>query len=318
MGGMNYHIEIQFQDGISGLARIRRQNATSPPPDLRAYIMRSEVATLQFLSKTKVPVPQVFDYSPDDENPIGVGYIQMEKMPGHSLRWSLLSTEQRKKVMSQLADIYIELQRFSFDLMGSLDQPGTERVGFFARESLTDYKDSRMVLMGPFASSREYHIASIKLTMDLIMREECFTPRAIEAYLVYRFLLDTVSKKRLCPRTDDGRLYLKHADSKGDHILIDDEYNLTGIVDWEWAYTAAKSAAFNSPVMLLPVADFYNGENQLGEDELVFAQLLEDKGRADLAGVVREGQILHRLEFCCGYDLADWEGLSWRKKKALN
>ncbi|BCS29694.1 uncharacterized protein APUU_71264A [Aspergillus puulaauensis] len=50
MGGMNYHIEIRFQDGISWLARIRRLNATSPPPDLRAYIMRSEVATLQFLS----------------------------------------------------------------------------------------------------------------------------------------------------------------------------------------------------------------------------------------------------------------------------
>ena len=23
---------------------------------------------------------------------------------------------------------------------------------------------------------------------------------------------------------------------------------------------------------------------------------------------MREGRILHRLEFCCGYDLADWEG----------
>ena len=309
MGGMNYHIEIRFQDGISWLARIRRLNATSPPPDLRAYIMRSEVATLQFLSKTKVPAPKVFDYNLDEKNPIGVGYILTEKMPGQSLRWSLLSMEQRKKVMSQLADIYIELQGYSFDLMGSLDHPGTERVGSFARESLTDYKDSHMLPLGPFASSREYHLASIQLTIDLIMREECFTPRAVDAYLIHRFLLDSVSEKCLIPsRGDDGRFYLKHADSKGDHILVDDEFNITGIVDWEWAHTDAKSAAFNSPVMLLPVADFYNGGNKLGEDELVFAQLLEDKGRADLAEVVREGRILHRLEFCCGYDLADWEG----------
>lgn len=69
-----------------------------------------------------------------------------------------------------------------------------------------------------------------------------------------------------------------------------------------------ESAAFNSPIMLLPNADFYDGGNQLGEDELVFAQLLEDKGHADLAEVVGEGRILHRLEFCCAYDLADWEG----------
>ncbi|EEH10611.1 conserved hypothetical protein [Histoplasma capsulatum G186AR] len=308
MGGMNYHIEIQFQDGLSWLARIRRLNATSPPPDLRAYIMCSEVATLQFLSKTKIPVPKVFDYNLDEKNPIGVGYILMEKMAGRSLRWSLLSAEQKRKVMSQLADIYIELQRFPFDLMGSLDQPGTERVGFFARESLTDYKNSHMLPMGPFPSSREYLLASIQLTLDLIMREECFSPRAIDAYLVHRFLLDSVSKKIFCPGRADGRFYLRHADNKGDHILIDDEYNITGIVDWEWAHTDVKSAAFNSPVMLLPVADFYDGKNQLGEDEVVFAQLLEDKGHEGLAEIVREGRILHRFEFCHGYDVADWEG----------
>jgi hypothetical protein len=59
MGGMNYHIKIQFKDGISWLARIRRVNATSSPPDIRAYIMHSEVTTLQFLGKTKVPVARV-------------------------------------------------------------------------------------------------------------------------------------------------------------------------------------------------------------------------------------------------------------------
>jgi hypothetical protein len=39
MGGMNYHIEVKFEDGISWLARIRRFNATSPPPDRERYIM---------------------------------------------------------------------------------------------------------------------------------------------------------------------------------------------------------------------------------------------------------------------------------------
>jgi aminoglycoside phosphotransferase (APT) family kinase protein len=94
MGGMNYHLEILFEDGISWLARIRRFNATSPPPELRDYILGSEVATLQFLGKTKVPVPTVYDFNPDESNPIGVGYILMEKLPGKSLRWSLTTPEQ--------------------------------------------------------------------------------------------------------------------------------------------------------------------------------------------------------------------------------
>jgi len=36
MGGMNYHVEICFSDGVAWTARVRRFNATSPPPVLRA------------------------------------------------------------------------------------------------------------------------------------------------------------------------------------------------------------------------------------------------------------------------------------------
>jgi hypothetical protein len=40
-------------------------------------------ASLQFLSETKVPAPKVFDFNFCEPNPVGVGYILMEKLPGH-------------------------------------------------------------------------------------------------------------------------------------------------------------------------------------------------------------------------------------------
>ena len=95
MSGVYYHIELLFEDGISWLARIRRSNATSPPAKLRNY-MRSEVSNLQFLSKTNIPIPKVFDSKLDETNPVGVGYILMEKLPNKSLRWSITTPEQRK------------------------------------------------------------------------------------------------------------------------------------------------------------------------------------------------------------------------------
>jgi hypothetical protein len=67
--------------------------------------------------------------------------------------------------------------------------------------------------------------------------------------------------------------------------MVDDEYNITAIIDWEWAHTAVPAHAFNSPIGLLPVAEFYRGKNTLGDDEVVFARLLEAKGRPDLARV---------------------------------
>lgn len=60
--------------------------------------------------------------------------------------------------------------------------------------------------------------------------------------------------------------------------------------------------------MLLPVVDFYEGADYIGEDELYFAECLEEKGYPDFGEIVRNGRLLHRIQFCCGYDLDDWDG----------
>ena len=308
MGGMNYHVEIFFEDGVQWLARIRRSNATSPPPALRDYIIQSEVATLKFLEKTRVPAPKVYDYALEGpENPVGVGFILMEKLAGKSLRWSLANHQQRWKVMDQLSDILIELRRYPFRQLGSLVRPGDVRVGSFAQESLINFKQSTMRTIGPFHSMKEYHVSSIRFLIDMIIQEEIYTEQAVDAYLIHRFLLDLVPL--IVPPADGEReFYLKHADDKGDHILVNEDFQITGIVDWEWAYTAPPSHAFNSPIALLPVAGFYDGENCLGEDETIFARFFEEKGHEALAQIVRNGRIQHRFMFCCGYDLSDWDG----------
>ncbi|KAI0398391.1 hypothetical protein F5Y17DRAFT_410287 [Xylariaceae sp. FL0594] len=103
--------------------------------------------------------------------------------------------------------------------------------------------------------------------------------------------------------------YLTHADAKGDHILVDSSYTITGILDWEWSYTAPAEHAFNSPIALLPIGDFYAGVNSISDDESLFARLLEEKkGRPDLAQCVRNGRVQHRFDFCCGHSLEDWDG----------
>jgi hypothetical protein len=124
--------------------------------------------------------------------------------------------------------------------------------------------------------------------------------------LIHRFLIDLVP--RVLPQTDDKKFYLKHADDKGDHIMVDEDYNVTGIIDWEWAHTASPAIAFNSPIGFFNVGEFYDGKNILSDDEIIFARLLEEKGHKDLAQFVRHGRLQHRFAFCCGYDLADWSG----------
>ncbi|KAK7413994.1 hypothetical protein QQX98_007105 [Neonectria punicea] len=287
----------------------RMFNATSPPPALRDYIVQNEIATLKFLERIGVPTPKVYDFALEcPGNPVGVGFILMEKLPGRSLRWSVATSQQRKNVMSQLADVFVELHKYPFDLLGSLDSPGGSHVGAFARESLADFVQSQLRTAGPFSSLEDYHTPSIRLILDPIVREEMYSLRAVDAYLIHRYVLDIVP--RVLPPVYHGqnRFYLKHADDKGEHILVDDDFNITGIIDWEWAHTASPAHASNSPIGFLPVGDFYRGSNSLSDDEVVFARLLEDKGHGDLAQFVWNGRLQHRFAFCCGYDLADWDG----------
>ncbi|PWI77004.1 hypothetical protein PCL_04198 [Purpureocillium lilacinum] len=134
-----------------------------------------------------------------------------------------------------------------------------------------------------------------------------YTQRPVDAYLIHRFLTDLVPT--ITPAsTGDIKFYLKHADDKGDHILVDDDFNVTGIIDWEWAHTAPPEHAFNSPVGFLPVSEFYGGNTAIGGGEAVFAELLEGRGRRDLAEHARNGRVQHFFDFCCGYDLEDWDG----------
>ncbi|KAL8299179.1 hypothetical protein RB593_009178 [Gaeumannomyces tritici] len=182
MGSMNVHMEISFEDGVKWIARLRKLNATSPPPALRDYILGSEVATLKFLEQTTVPAPKVFDFAlKHTDNPVGVGYVLVEKLSGRSLRWSLATPEQRKKVMDQLADMFIKLQKHPFDRLCSLASMEDPRnPGPFARTSLTDFVRSEMCPLGPFETLEEYHRSSIKLVLDLIVREEVYSNRTVE------------------------------------------------------------------------------------------------------------------------------------------
>ncbi|KAE8130782.1 hypothetical protein BDV38DRAFT_276502 [Aspergillus pseudotamarii] len=154
--------------------------------------MPSEVATLQFLNKAKVPSRRYsIIFYVHGETPVGARYTLMGKLQGKSLRWSPASPEQRTKILP----------------------------------------------LGPYSNPRDYLRTSIEINLDF----------------------------------DDGQFYMRHAHGQGDHILIDVDYKHHRIVDWEWAYTEPKSAAFKSNIILLSVADFCNGANCIGEEESTFA-----------------------------------------------
>jgi hypothetical protein len=346
MGHVNFHLEIRFKDGVNWLARIKRKNAGTPPSAIASYLIQSEVATYRFLETTNVPAPRVFAYATDSNNPIGTPYILFEKIKGQTLPSTSPTPTQMRKVMSQLAGVYAELHRNPLNFRGSLDQPGTAHVGPVARELLANLStrsigksktrsNPTIDFLGPFSTSRAYYTTIISRILDLIVDGELYAPWAVDAFLIHRFLLDLVPSLAEPEQTpnDGEQFYLRHADDKGDHILVDEEFNITGIIDWEWAYTAPKDEAFTSPLAFLDAQDFFSGVDVLSDKEHILTEFLDEYG---LGEAVKCGRKHQRFRYCVGYALYDWdwdgytalfaalrktfgvdEGLSWEEWKQV-
>ncbi|KIM44111.1 hypothetical protein M413DRAFT_443157 [Hebeloma cylindrosporum] len=311
MGGMNYHIPINFVDGVTWLCRIRRHNVTSTPLAHQNLLIESEAATYHFLSsRTSIPVPKVHDYALCDSpsNAIGVGYILIDKLDGVPLSDRVLGEDDRKHVLNQLADIFISLKQHPFSEIGCLSSPESLSIGPILEECAIDTdQEGHLRLLGPFNSALEYRKSSIKHQIQLILRGESYTRNAIDAYLVHRFILDNIID--IITKDDQGKFFLKHMDDKGDHILVDNAFNIVGVIDWEWAQTTTLSEAFSAPLYLLDVGEYYGGSNKLSREESEFASILAQKGQDSLASAVTQGRIAHRLAHCVGGDTDDPDSL---------
>jgi hypothetical protein len=285
--------------------KIRLRQVSSPPLEVRDYIHQSEVATMMFLqSRTRVPVPKVVDWSTesDRENDVGLGYILMGKVQGKPLNWQKLTEQQKEKIMQQLADIFLEIERHPYDRIGSLMPSGSEGMGFeiqgIAHHSTFDMAELKGRPLGPFDTSAEAARALVEHYLGMIEGGEIDCGYLDDVRLAHQLRLDVVD--RLWQGQQRERFYLKHPDDKGDHILVDDSFTIVGIIDREWAQTVSKEEAFSLPCMMWPVARFYEGSNELSDDEIRFAAIFRERGRDDLAECVMNGRKVQRFCFALG------------------
>lgn len=298
MGGQNFHLDIEFEDGIVWLARIRLDDPLLPPKPTQKYIFLSEIATLKFLEKTGVPAPKVYTYAAESSaNPVGVSYLLMEKLPGMPLQWDEATSEQRTKVMVQLVDIFLELEKHPLPANGSLylshDMP---IISGFAQPALFSSPEQTL---GPFKTLESSLRAIIFQQQDKIINGE-LSSLAVDNYLSYGWRRDMIPRITTHCHESGPNFFLRHFDDKGDHILVDTGFNITGIIDWEFASAEPKAVAFSTPCMLWPVREFYEGKNELSTEEISFAGIFEARGRDDIGKIVRESRKMQRFTFFNG------------------
>ncbi|GLA27970.1 phosphotransferase family protein [Aspergillus phoenicis ATCC 13157] len=259
-GGFNRIFQITMLDNTQVLARL-----PYPSTEPRQLAVASEVATLALLRAHGLPVPRVYAYSTDAENPVGSEYIIMEKLPGRRLgdRWFELSDRERLKVLLQLVHLEAKLHALELPASGSIyyasDLPSDSprivipnsdvcigpsaalRWWFAERASLR-------VDRGPFANpidvlrypalkelawlrtygrSRFPFEREYRESMDYQLSDPSEHIESLESYLKIA--------PALLPSNEFLQPVLRHPDLQPNNIFVSDDLDIVGLIDWQHA-----------------------------------------------------------------------------------
>lgn len=116
-GGFNRTYLITMRDGFRMVARI--PYPVTVPKNLA---VASEVATIDFLRSSGLPVPEVYGHSPSSHNAAETEYIFMQFVEGTKLSdmWNDLGEAEIDSVMRQLVQLEAKMLSIDFPAGGSL------------------------------------------------------------------------------------------------------------------------------------------------------------------------------------------------------
>jgi hypothetical protein len=218
---------------------------------------------MQYISEhTSIPVPKIHHWDGTSANELGRPYVIMDAVKGNSLLEladagsKLLATDNlMASFIDQWAKYNAELAAHQFESIGSLrwDESGDvilDKLSSRTTRMLIGCK-LQNELQGPFNSVPEYLLSTSELKMLAVaataqssaeLQTQFLRSKLVESLLPY-FLDNELSK---------GPFILTHGDLDLHHILVDETrgYQITGIIDWDYAAVLPPQSHIRMPEML--------------------------------------------------------------------
>ncbi|KAK4983105.1 hypothetical protein LTR50_007414 [Elasticomyces elasticus] len=291
MGCANYHAHLFFDDGEEWLIRIPRTGFSDVPAELVEYLVASEYATLKFLESTQVPAPKAFGFglASDSTNRVGVNYLLMQALPGKPYYPHEATVEQKSYLLGRLADMLIEISKYPLPKARSLFLTD----GKIDVSAVTSNRFVSLGRYGPFDTASDYFISIAEQYLDLISDGQVYHEYPKEAFLFYEVLRQHAID--LSANEVPNVFYMKHVDDKGDHLLVNEDYNITGIIDWQFARSVPMCEAFGPSLMTADLNALYSSEAGVTDDDKRLARVLRVRGREDLAGNADRSELVQRF-----------------------
>lgn len=218
----------------------------------------SEVATIGFVrNETDLPVPRIIAFDSDNQNKLGFEWILMELMPGVPLkkRWRRMSWESKEEIIRRLVKYQAQLFEKRFAGIGNLfiQHHGVTEAHWEGHTLARPFILGRIVSLiffwgdhlthdvprGPFKTSHEWlrtRLQFVLIDQERILRtsddEDDIEDAEFAKDLAERMLqvLPTV----FSPDTSRIELSILFPDDLSmQNILVDENSEMTAVVDWE-------------------------------------------------------------------------------------
>ncbi|OAA55463.1 Aminoglycoside phosphotransferase [Cordyceps fumosorosea ARSEF 2679] len=243
-GMNNLVLKVAFSDNVYWIARVQHSPVDSSHAREHTLDMLSEIATMKTLhSRTSIPVPMVFDFDTSPSNEFGFPYILMECLNGQILDSTIarqVPAEYLQHVARQLAEVLFQLENLTFDHLGRL----------WCGENCDEPPRIIPCEQGNEATTTPRTQTSLEWFFELRQDEN---RRALETHAddpewrTACWILKTAISHFIIEDRLHGPFPLCHFDLHYGNLLFDDEYNLTGVIDWSQSATAPLERLAVSP-----------------------------------------------------------------------
>ncbi|KAG8156786.1 hypothetical protein KVR01_013391 [Diaporthe batatas] len=252
MGGLHVVRRLIFDDGYEWLARLQLE----PPTPESCQRLQNEVDAMAAVRyQSKISVPRVFAYDISDASGVGAAFMLMEFIPGDTAMdsfggWDVhkgeTPTQFKDKFYAALAHIQVEMAAVRFPKIGSIVGSG----GQFEVGPIPG-------IGGPFDTAAQYFEAWAKVA-KFPYKEETIRPRTPadlvdEVLAAIRSFPSGIRDLARWFPFQDGPFPLIHTDLYSSNIIIDENYNVLSVIDWENAFVGPwELVEFNKELSIVP------------------------------------------------------------------
>lgn len=216
------------------------------------YATCSNQAASYLEANTTIPIPHIHAFgrggAADEKNPTGYTYIVQSYIVGQPLNlvdFRLGGLPRREHFYSQLVDILAQLRQQEFPYAGSLmpDPHGgaTPHVGPLLSIQLNDLqRDNPSLSIQPtkFATPLDYAYYQYRLLDEsLRLLPEKLSQQVAELEV---FALQDLKNRLPSIVENQHPFVLTHTDLRPTNIIVDENMQIQGIIDWEWARTVPR------------------------------------------------------------------------------